>query len=323
MATLITGASGFVGLALTEHLLTKGQQVVGFDLALPPKRAQQLFSSLPGRYEAVQGDVRDSQPLTQTLQRCGVDVLVALAAITADAERERLAPQSIFDVNVGGVLSAVSAAAVCGVKRVLLGSSGSVYGTTGIGPARLDEVNSQLRPEGLYGISKMAAELAALRLTELHGLHVVVGRLGTCFGPWEAATGVRDTLSAPLQVLQLAREGHAAVLPREGRRDWLYVRDAAAALAALLAATSLQARVYNLASGFEWTVAQWCAEVEKWYPDFMWHLARPGEASNVTYYANYDRASLSIDRLLADTSFTPRYDLAAAAADFRMWHANA
>ena len=130
MATLILGARGFVGLALAEHLPTQGQQVVGFELALPPKRALQLFPSLPDIYEAIQGDVRDSEHLTQVSRRCAVDALVALAAVTTDAERERRAPQSIFDVNVGGVLSAVSAAAVCGLKRVLLGSSGSVYGTT-------------------------------------------------------------------------------------------------------------------------------------------------------------------------------------------------
>ncbi len=38
---------------------------------------------------------------------------------------------------------------------------------------------------------------------------------------------------------------------------------------------------------------------------------------------NTSLASQRRDRLLADTFFTPRYDLAAAAADFRMWHANA
>lgn len=189
--------------------------------------------------------------------------------------------------------------------------------------ARLNEVHSQLRPEGLYGNPKMTAELAALRLAELHCIYLVVGRLGTCFGPWEAATSVRDILSAPLQVLQLAREGHATFLPHEGPRDWVYVRDAAAALGALLKATSLQAPVCNLAAGFEWTVAQWGEEVEKWYPDLTRHLARPSEGANVTYDAEYDRASLSIDRLQADTPFTPRFDLAAVAADFRLWHANA
>lgn len=194
MATLITGASGFVGLALTEHLLAHGKAVVGFDLALPPARAQQVFATLPGRYEAVQGDVRDSAPLINTLRHYGVDRLVALAAITADAQRERTAPQSIFDVNVGGVSSAVSAAAACGVKRVVLGSSGSVYGASGMAPAPLDEVLTPLQPEGLYGISKMAAELAAVRLAELHGIDLVVGRLGTCFGPWEAATDVAQAV---------------------------------------------------------------------------------------------------------------------------------
>ena len=38
MTTFITGASGFVGLALAEHLLARGEHVVGFDLA-PPRPA--------------------------------------------------------------------------------------------------------------------------------------------------------------------------------------------------------------------------------------------------------------------------------------------
>lgn len=319
MATLITGASGFVGLALAEHLLSRGDHVVGYDLAPPPEHALRTFAALPGRFDAVAGDVRDGDRLAHALRLHAADRLVALAAVTADAQRERAAPQSIFEVNVGGVLAAISAAAACGLTRVLLGSSGAVYGASGAEPGPLDEVRTPLRPEGLYGLSKQAAETAAMRLAALHGLDLVVGRLGTCFGPWEAATGVRDTLSAPLQVLQHARRGQVAVLPRAGRRDWLYVRDAAAALAALLDRPALPAPVYNLAAGFEWPLTQWCDHVAAWHPGFEWRLARPGEAANISYYASYDRASMAIDRLRADTPFTPRFDIAAAAADFRAW----
>ncbi len=323
MATLITGASGFVGLALTEHLLARGEHVMGYDLAPPPTRALNAFAALPGRFHAFTGDVRDAALLTNAVRAHGADRVVALAAITADAQRERLAPQAIFEVNVGGALAAVVAAAAadCGVERVLLVSSGAVYGASGAEPGLLDEVRTPLRPEGLYGLSKQTAESAARRLAELHGIELAIGRLGTCFGPWEAATAVRDTLSAPLQVLQLAHERRTVLLPRAGLRDWLYVRDAAAALAALLDAPSLKApdATYNLAAGFEWTVAQWCAEVAAQRPGFKWRIAADNEAANVSYYAPYDRASMSIDRLRADTAFVPRFDLAAAASDYLAW----
>ncbi|RYY91608.1 MAG: SDR family oxidoreductase, partial [Comamonadaceae bacterium] len=244
MATFITGVCGFVGLALAEHLMWRGEDVIGFDRAPLPLTASNAFEGLPGRFTMVVGDVCDAGALRQAMALHRPQRLVTLAAITADARRERTTPGAIFDVNVGGVIVALTAAADCGLTRVLHASSGAVYGASGNGAAALHEDSTPLRPEGLYGISKQAAEGAALRLAALHGLDLVVGRLGTCFGPWEADTDVRDTLSAPLQVLRLAERGEAAVLPRDSRRDWLYVRDAAAGLVALLERPTLPHAVY-------------------------------------------------------------------------------
>ena len=319
MSIFITGACGFVGLALTESLLSQGHDVVGYDLSSPPIAARRLFGTLAGRFQMVIGDVCDSAHLLDAMRDAQPEMLVSLAAITADANRERAVPARIIEVNVAGVLSAVSAAAKCGVKRVLHVSSGAVYGASGDSDELLDELTTPLRPESLYGISKQAAEAAALRLAHLHGLDLVVGRLGTCFGPWEADTGVRDTLSAPLQVVTAAANGNTAILPRAGKRDWLYVRDAAAAMIALLTRSKLPLPIYNLAAGFEWSVSDWCKEVERWYPGFDWHVAGPGEAASIEYYASYDRASMSNARLCSDTDFTPRFDIVAAATDFRMW----
>lgn len=321
---LVTGASGFVGLALAEHLLARGDRVIGFDLAAPPTAALRAFAALPGRFDAIAGDVRDAAALGRALRDRAVDHVVLLAAITADAARERAAPWSIFEVNVGGVLAALEAAARAGVGRVVLGSSGSVYGAAGYATTPLDEVDTPLRPEGLYGISKQAAEAAAARLAALHGIDLRIGRLGTCFGPWEAATGVRDTLSAPWQVLHHARHGRAVRLPRDSRRDWLYVRDAAAALAALLDAPSPSAPVHHLAAGFEWPLSAWCERVAAWHPGFAWRIASADDdgadgAALVDCHAPRDRAPMSIDRLRADTGFVPRFDLPEAAADFHAW----
>lgn len=326
---LVTGASGFVGLALAEHLLARGDRVVGYDLAAPPPAARRAFAALPGRFDAVAGDVRDAAALGRVLRDHAVERIVLLAAITADAARERAMPQAILEVNVGGVLAALDAAAGAGVGRVVLGSSGSVYGAAGYATTPLDERDTPLRPEGLYGISKQAAEAAAARLAALHGIDLRTGRLGTCFGPWEAATGVRDTLSAPWQVLHHARHGRAVRLPRDSRRDWLYVRDAAAALAALLDAPSPPAPVYHLAAGFEWSLSQWCERVAAWHPGFAWRIAGDADdadgdagadgAARIDCYAPRDRAPMSIRRLRADTGFAPRFDLPEAAADFHAW----
>lgn len=319
MTTFITGSSGFVGLAVAEHLLAAGETVIGFDRAAPRESAWRAFDALPGRFVALTGDVCRLDELRDAIRAHRPTRLVALAAITADAARERAAPQAIFDVNVGGVLTAITAAADGGVSRVVHGSSGSVYGSSGRTCPKLVEEESPLNPEGLYGMSKRAAEDAALRLAALRGLSLVVGRIGTCFGPWEADSGVRDTPSALLQVLQLARRGGRAMLPRPGRRDWLYVRDAAAGLAALLDAPRLTYARYNVAAGFEWSVADWCRRLAQRYPGFEWTVGRDGEAPNVDYYADYDRAPMDNARLRADTGFTPRFPLDEALEDFHRW----
>ncbi|HVR52158.1 MAG TPA: NAD(P)-dependent oxidoreductase, partial [Pseudorhodoferax sp.] len=262
-------------------------------------------------------DVRDTAALEAAMRAHRPRRLVTLAAITADARRERTAPGAIFEVNLGGVVAALMAAAATGVQRVLHVSSGSVYGASGNGAAALHEDSTPLRPEGLYGISKQAAEAAALRLAALHGLDLTVGRLGTCFGPWEADTGVRDTPSAPLQALLRAERGEAVRLPRDSRRDWLYVRDAAAGLQALLDAPRLPRPLYNVAAGFTGPMSDWCAAVAAAHPGWSWEVS--AEAPNIDYYAPYDRAPMDIAHLVADTGFRPRYDLATAATDFLDW----
>jgi UDP-glucuronate 4-epimerase len=314
---LVTGASGFVGLALVEHLLARGDAVVGLDLAPPPPEALEVFAALPGRFDAVGADARDAEALRDAIARFAPDRLLTLAAVTADAARERASPLPIVEVNVGGTIAAIAEAARGGVRRIVHASSGSVYGASGATSTLLREDETPLRPEGLYGISKLAAEQAALRLAALHDLDLVVGRLGTCFGPWEADSGVRDTPSAPLQVLRLAERGEEAVLPRPHPRDWLYVRDAAAGLAALLDAPRPAHRTVNVAAGFVRPLADWCRAISPAFPGWRWRI--DPDAANVALYAPYDRAPMDATRLRAGTAFVPRFDLPAAAADFVPW----
>jgi len=317
---LITGACGFVGLALVEHLLARDETVIGWDRMPLPSEALSRFSELPGCFVPIQGDVCDAVALGAVLKAHRPRSMVLLAAVTAWADRERAEPEHIFEVNLVAVTKALRLAAEHGVERVMLVSSGSVYGDRPQSTA-LHEGDTPLRPEGLYGISKQAAEAAALRLAALHCIDLRIGRLGTCFGPWERDTGVRDTPSAPLQALRRLRAGEPVRLPRPLRRDWLYVRDAAAAIAALLDLERPAQPIYNLAAGFEWSVDEWCAWLAT-RPGFEtadWGVAANAGEVNINAYADHDRASMDIAALRRDTGFTPRFDLPRAAADFIAW----
>src|ERR1700734_2397920 len=101
------------------------------------------------------------------MKRHSVRRLVALAAITAGPDREKDDPYTITNVTIGGTVTAIAAAAKRGIKRIVYVSSGAVYGASGETAGILIEEEVLQRPEGLYGISKQAAEASALRLGKL------------------------------------------------------------------------------------------------------------------------------------------------------------
>ena len=305
MNTLVTGAAGFVGLALTEALLAVGQCVIALDAAPLPAAAQTLFATLPGTLQPIVADVRDADALAQAM--AGADRMVVMAAVTAGPAREAADPEDIIGVNVGAVATAIRLAAAAGLRRVVHVSSVAAYGALPGTPGPLTE-DMPCHPTGLYGVTKLAGEGVALRLAGLAGLDLVAARLGSCFGPWEHATGLRDTLSPQWQVLDAVRRDQPVVLEADAVRDWIYVRDAAAGLLALLDTPGLPHRIYNVGSGTTWPLSAWC---EALAPGRPWQV---GPAPHVRTWNV--RPPTSIARLLADTPFRPRFGAAEAAADW-------
>lgn len=311
MSILVTGASGFVGAALCEELVTHGERVIGVDRNPPGTDFQNAIACATGSFSFVALDLTDHGALARVFANHPVDRIVIGAAITADQARERSDPSGIIAVNIGSVAETLRCAASARVSRAVYLSSGAAYGDSAREVAVLTET-SPLKPTSLYGITKQAGEACALQLGKTFGINVVVGRLGTCYGRFERATGARDTLSAPFQVIRLARDGVPVAIPRPALRDWLYARDAAVAIAAVLYAPELPHRIYNLAAGFRWSLADLCALLETVVPNWRWTIA--GDA-NVNLYEDFDRAPMSIDRLMTDTPFRPQFDLARAFAE--------
>ncbi len=314
---LITGGSGFVATNLAEALLRRGENVVLFSRHSPPALVIEALSRL-GTLHLARGDVRDRTEVASACKEHKVDALYHAAAITADAERERISAREVLEVNVLGTQAVLEAARDCGLRRLVYLSSSSVYGKNAVDAVTLDESATVPWPANLYGISKYAGEMLSLRFGELRGMDVRVARVDTTFGPWERDTGVRDTPSPLMQVTRLAVLGREAVLPGVGRRDWLYSRELAAALIALMDKDDPRYRVYNIGPGREWTVEEYCRKLGGAYPRFSYRMADEAARANVDYYLSH-RAPFSVKRLVEDIGYVPRYGLQEAFADYMPW----
>jgi len=319
MSVLITGGSGFIALNLAEVLLNIGEEVVLFSRHSPPEIALRSFHSHRGKLHVVRGDVRDRNSLERTFQEFHVDRVFHAAVITADQERERKEFRSIIEVNLLGTVEVMEASRRVGVRRFVYLSSSSVYGRNAFQLSILDEEETLPLPETLYAVTKYAGERTSLRFRGLWSMDLVVARVGTVFGPWERDTGVRDTLSPQMQTMQMALQGREAILPGVGRRDWVYSRDVAEALVAIVETKQPRYDVYNIGPGVEWTVEEWCGRLKEAYPRFSYRFASEGEEANVNYHLPRDRAPFSVRRLAEDIGFRPRFGLDEAFTDYMEW----
>jgi UDP-glucose 4-epimerase/UDP-glucuronate 4-epimerase len=318
MTTLVTGASGFVGVNVLEELARRKRDVVAVDALPPPEGAALAASAIRFRT----GDLRDEDFLESLFCAESIDKVIHLATITAGGEREYGCSSALVDVNVSCVARLLHVAKRHQCGRLVYVGSGSAYGRTWESEVPLREEESPSRPDSLYGITKLAGEQIALRLGELSGLDVRAVRLGTVFGPWERETGARDAMSLYLQLARFALVGSEAVLPSAiARRDWIYSRDAARGIADVLACAHTRHRVYHLTSGMEWSdgLALWCQALAANFAGFTWRAAEPGEQPNVVDTARRNRAPMLVDRIRDEVGFVARFGPGAACEDFAAW----
>ena len=330
MTILITGATGFIGANLAEALLARGDSVVLVDRQSvrpdsasnprgTPPGAFDVFSRLPGTLHSVSGDVTDEAAMDRLISEYRPDKVIHGAAITPGTVREREQARLTSEVNYMGTLNLLEAAWRGKVGRFIYLSSGSVYGLSAFTSGDLDEETTIPLPDTIYSITKYAGERLSLRFRSIRDMDVVAVRIGTAFGPWERDSGVRATLSTILQVTTHAVAGRQAVLPDVvGRRDWVYSREIADSVLAVLDAANLSFDVYNLGPGVMWTLDDWCDRLAAAFPEFSHRRAGPGEEPNVTY-ATPDRAPFAIRRLVEDVGYTPRYGLEESFADYMAW----
>jgi len=293
MRFLVTGGAGFLGAALANRLARDGNQVRVIDdlSAGDPAR-------LDGQVLFTRGDVADRPKLWTLLQ--DVDCVYHLAARVQVSESIQY-PRAYNDVNVGGTVSVMEAMRDVGVRRVVLTSSGAVYGEQGHQPVREDEVPN---PQSPYAVSKLAAEYYVRAIGALWGIETVVLRVFNTYGPGQNLPPSHPPV-VPRFLHQALRGGSLVILGGGGQtRDFVYVDDVVEALMAAATAADVDRRIINVGSGLQTSVNDLAALVAEVAGREVEVLYSPAESGGVSCLC----ADIALARRLLE--YEPRVALA-------------
>lgn len=173
MKVLVTGATGFTGGHLAQHLVDRGDEVRA--LVRPKSRARFAASPLAKRVIPFEGDLIDAASLQDAVN--GVDVVYHIAATYREAGQ----PDSAYrEINVEGTRHLLQAAKAAGVRRFVHCSTGGVHGHIENPPANED---TPFNPGDVYQETKLAAEQLAREFGSTNNLDVVVVRPIGIYGP--------------------------------------------------------------------------------------------------------------------------------------------
>jgi len=174
MATIVTGAAGFIGAAVVARLLDRGETVVGVDVfndyydpALKAARAERLEGRPGFRMERL--DIAEAAPLAALVRESGARTVIHLAA-QAGVRYSLENPFAYERSNLAGHLSVLEACRHApAVEHLVYASSSSVYGDRAIdGAFREDDPVDA--PVSLYAATKRAGELMSQTYARLYGL---------------------------------------------------------------------------------------------------------------------------------------------------------
>jgi UDP-glucuronate 4-epimerase len=232
---LVTGAAGFIGAAVCQRLLERGERVVGldnlntyYDPALKQARLDRLDGiAATGAWPRSAGaeawgfhrlDLADGEAIAALFAATKPRVVVHLAA-QAGVRYSLANPAAYIQANQVGFGHILEGCRHHGVEHLVYASSSSVYGGNRALPfAESQAVN---HPVSLYAATKKANELMAHTYSHLYGLPATGLRFFTVYGPW----GRPDM--APMLFAKAILAGAPIQVFNNGqmRRDFTYVDD--------------------------------------------------------------------------------------------------
>lgn len=255
---LVTGAAGFIGSNLLERLLKLGQTVTALDNFATGYRSnldsvrECVGEEAWSRLRFIEGDIRDPDACREACQ--GARYVLHQAAL-GSVPRSIKDPVTTNAVNVGGLVTMLTAAKDAGVSRFVYASSSSVYGDHPALPKVEDRIGNQLSP---YAVSKRAKELYAGVFGTCYGMEIIGLRYFNIFGPRQSPEGAYAAVIPKWFAALLTGDTVFVNGDGETSRDFCYIENAMQAnlLAAVSQHPEAPGKTYNVACGQRTTLNQ-------------------------------------------------------------------
>src|SRR6266702_1803334 len=214
---LVTGAAGFIGSALVDHLLASGDDVIGVDNLSTGKLKFLESARTSGRFKLEERDLLDPDALKGLLSP-EVATVFHLAA-NADVRFGPDYPRRDLEQNTIVTWNVLEAMRKAGARRIAFSSTGSVYGEAPIFPT--PESCPFPVQTSLYGASKLAAEGLIEAYAESFGIRATIFRFVSIVGERYQHGHVLDFTA------QLLRDpSHLRILGNgKQRKSYLYIGD--------------------------------------------------------------------------------------------------
>jgi len=239
MKVLVTGAAGFIGSNLVDHLLSKGYDVIGYDNLSTGRMNFLQLAEKNDRFSFVLGDLSDSKKIGSALAGC---TMVYHLAANADVRYGTSHPTKDHNQNTLATLNLLESMRKNSVNQIVFASTGSVYGETAVIPTSEDcpfPVQTSL-----YGASKLAAEGFISAYCEGFNFKAWIFRfvsiLGERYSHGHVFDFYRQLLNDPTR-LKVLGDGTQ-------KKSYLYVGDCVSAIETAIEKSDERVNIFNLGS---------------------------------------------------------------------------
>lgn len=245
MHVFVTGGYGFIGSHVLLQLVDEGHTVTCFDLGDPSP----VSAPVHDQVTHVRGDVADPISVYNALVNTSPDRIIHLAALLSRPSQAD--PRRAFEVNVGGTLNVLEAAAALGINRVVGASSVSSYGHVDPSLDALDESVVQ-QPWNIYGLTKYVLEHLGRTYQDQTGVEFAAIEPTHGIGPDRQRGNVEDAC-----LVKAAVSNTPLKVPRiEDPVDFIYVGDEASAFVLATLADTLPHDRYLIGTGDRYTLTE-------------------------------------------------------------------
>ena len=241
---LVTGSAGFMGSHLYDYLAATGHDVYGIDDLYGG-----FLRNVSDKKRFTKVDLRDRKKTGDYIAHLRPTLIYHLAADATEG-RSQFTPFSALDRNWGAHMNLLVPAIKCGLKKIVLASSMSVYG------AQKPPFHENMlpSPEDIYAASKASMEVSTRILSKVHGFRYVIVRPHNVYGP-------RQNLSDPYRnvlgifINRLLHNKHFYVYG-DGmqKRAFSYIDDVTGAIADMGFNKKCEGQIFNVGSDYPSTI---------------------------------------------------------------------